>query len=437
MTGRADSFPAVEKAALPPRSPFWAVAAGHMTNDVFMSMGPVLLTFISLTYLPITAAVIGLILSLREGLGAVSQPIFGLASDKTGGRWIGTMSVIWTAGLLMLSLVLVQSRQFWLLAIPFALSGVGSGAFHPVGTKYASETLRGKAGSSLALFFVFGQVGLAIGPALAGFLLEDVSATSGKIPFIASPFGPLFLVALIALPVGAWMASTIPTRRMVRESQRIAAANAVEEAPRKAVLWGAVVLVALLVMGRAVANISTVSFLPTLFARKGWSPAEYGLIASAFWFASAMGNLLIGWLADRHSPRILIAVSMALAIPALFTLPLADGSLAFVLAMLAGALLGGTHSTLVLLAQHVIPTGRGLSGGAILGYMFISGALGNVLVGGLADGFRLGGITVPALGLGTMFQVMAGVAGVVVLLTLALPKGIGADDRQESVIQIS
>ncbi len=56
---------------------FWSVSLGHMTNDVFMATGPVLLAFIGGVYLPISAAQIGIALSAREMLGAVSQPLAG------------------------------------------------------------------------------------------------------------------------------------------------------------------------------------------------------------------------------------------------------------------------------------------------------------------------------------------------------------------------
>src|SRR5262249_31649139 len=46
---------------------------------------------------------------------------------------------------------------------------------------------------------------------------------------------------------------------------------------------------------------------------------------------------------------------------------------------------GGTHSLIVLLAQRMMPGGKGLASGAILGFIFATGALGNLVMGDLID----------------------------------------------------
>jgi FSR family fosmidomycin resistance protein-like MFS transporter len=80
-------------------------------------------------------------------------------------------------------------------------------------------------------------------------------------------------------------------------------------------------------------------------------------------------------------------------------------------AALAGLLIGGQHSVLVVHAQRLIPARHGFAAGLILGFTFAAGAGGVWLSGLLADRWGLA-------------QVMAGVTWLAVpaaLLALTLP----------------
>lgn len=402
---------------------FWAVGLGHMTNDTFMSMGPVLLAFLSVTMVPMSNTEIGLTVSATQLLGAVSQPGFGLLADRTGGRWLGAGGVAWTVGFFMLAMVGASTGYFWLMFMPYVLRALGSGAFHPVGAMHAAESDRTRVASSMAYFFLMGQLGLALGPTIAGILLDRANPDGGAaflLPFtdltavsfrFEATIAPIFFVGLMALPVFGWMLASLPTRAAFT-AQHIARKQS--EAPAAA--RGALPLKAFAVLGalvalRSLAQPGSVTFIPVLFQQKGWSPAQYGAITSLFWVGSAMAGLIFGSLADRFDRRHVVAVSLLAAAPTFFLLPLADGQLALLLAVLTGALSGGSHSIIVVLAQELIPAAKGFASGAILGFIFATGALGSVLIGLLAD----------LIGLGTTFQAVAGALILAASLALLLP----------------
>lgn len=406
---------------------FWAVTLGHFTNDIFMSMGTVLLAFLSTTVLPMSAAQIGVMISARQVVGAASQPLFGYYGDRTGGRLFGFGGVAWTTGFLLVSMALAFTGQFWLMAIPFALSALGSGAFHPVGAMHAAEADEEHEATNLSVFFLAGQFGLAFGPALAGLLLDGASraAENGE-PTTVSVMLPIFLLGAFAIPIVGFMAYVLPHGRPVVDSV-VAAAKANGRATLRtlAVPLG---LMALMVLLRSGAQLGTSSFIPVLFERKGWTPAEYGSITSAYWIASAVIGVWFGALADRHDARLVIAISMILGSITLFFLPATDGLLAYALAIGSGALMGGSHSLIVVIAQYVIPAGRALASGLILGYVFVAGAIGTTFFGVLADGpSSLSDATATGggIGLGATFQVAAGIAVASAILTLLLPAWVG------------
>ncbi len=406
---------------LPRSRVFWAVALGHLTNDVFISMGPVLLAFLSVTIMPMTNTQIGLVVSATQLLGAVVQPGFGLIADRTGGRWLAAGGVLWTVSFLMLALVGAQTGQFWLFAVPFVMRAIGSGAFHPAGAKHSAESNINRSASSLSYFFLFGQSGLAIGPAVAGCLLD--MANPDIMGLFAKPFYPvydevflwsgtvspiLFLYVLV-LPSFILMLMTLPTRNHYQAS------NGDIKSPQQTlkIPIRAITILIIMVILRSLAQPGSVTFIPVLFQNKGWSPSEYGAITSSFWIASGLAGVFFGNLADHFDRRLVMAGSMLLSAPMFFFLPLVDGPIAFVMAVAAGGLSGGSHSIIVVLAQQLIPASKGFASGAILGLIFGTGAIGNALIGIISD----------AIGLGTTFQLVAAAIVVASLIALALPAG--------------
>jgi len=127
--------------------------------------------------------------------------------------------------------------------------------------------------------------------------------------------------------------------------------------------------------------------------------------------ASAISGVIFGNLADRYDRRWVVSISMVLSAPMFFFLPIVNGPVAFALAILAGGLSGGSHSIIVVLAQELIPAAKGFASGMILGFIFGVGALGSTLIGAMSD----------IIGLGTTFQLVAGLVVLASIVALALP----------------
>lgn len=402
---------------LPKQRVFWSVSLGHMTNDIFMSMGPVVLAFINGLYLDISAAELGLAISARQMMGAISQPLFGWISDKRGARWLGAGGVAVTVSLLMVSLVLAIAGNYWGMLTAYALSALGSGAFHPVGTAYASHKSEENASTHTAYFFLFGQFGLALGPALAGYLLgrTQIDGAGGNVY-------PLFWLALIAIPSVLLMGMTIP-RQYAPPKDKTEPLSPTAQPP---LAVRPLLLLALLVVLRGIAYPGSVAFIPVLFRNKGWEPAAYGGITSVFWLASAFAGVFVGSLADRFDRRKVIVVSLILAAPTYVLMPLLDGAAAFGVVLLAGMLVGGPHSILVVMAQSLLPGKKGFASGVALGFIFGVGALGTLLIGYIADGLTLGSFTLAGIGLERTFQLAGAFVFASAFVGLTLPRSASA-----------
>ncbi len=407
---------------IPKERSFWSVGFGHLANDIFMSMGSVILVFMSVAIVPMTNTQIGFAISAQQLTGALTQPAFGLLADKNGGRLLGAGGLMVTMGMFMSwLLVAITTHNYYLMLIPFILQGVGSGAVHPVGMLHSAVSNRSRAASNMSYFFLLGQLGLATGPILAGLLLDNANPNP-LLPFM-QPLGidnrllvnntasPLFMTMILALPIATFMLSSIPVWTKEGRDKASGKTQPMEMVTAKSLVVP-LLIIGVMVTFRGLANPGSVNFIPALFQQKGWSPAEYGFITSLFWISAGISGVVVGNFADRFDRRLVMMVTMVASAPTFFLLPMADGVLALILALGAGSLSGGVHSIIVVLAQDTIPTGKGMAGGAILGIIFATGALGSLIIGGLAD----------LIGLGTTFQVVSVAVVIAGVLSLALPK---------------
>ena len=372
----------------------WSVCIGHLTNDVFASMTPVLLTFLAAGILPMSNAQIGLTVGIAQLLNALPQPFFGLRADRSGGRRLGTLGLLLHVGLFTIAVLLAaETRQYWLMFVPLVIAPIGSAALHPVGALHAAESMPRRSAFHMALFFLMGQTGLALGPAIAGILLDRANPNLlGRMGDLvgASNFGiqsdvtPIVLLSLISIPGMLLMWTSIPKHHEHHAAQDERKTERENGAKQHFPLLAFVIL-GLVVVLRGLGQQGSVAFVPLLFEQKGWSPAAYGTITSSFWIASGLSGLLFGRLADRYDRRVVMMLSMILSAPAFFFLPAYEGAFAFFLAIAAGGLSGGAHSLIVVMAQDLIPMRKGFASGAILGFIFATGAIGSLAIGVISE----------------------------------------------------
>ncbi len=388
---------------------FWSVCIGHLTNDVFASITPVLLTFLAAGLIPMSNIQIGLAVSLAQLLGAITQPFFGLRADRSGGRWLGSLGLLFHVGLFTLAVLLAAlTRQYWLMFFPLILAPIGSGALHPVGALHAAEAVPRRSAFNMAVFFLMGQTGLALGPAIAGILLDLANPGNSG---LKDNLSPIIALSLVSLPAILLMITSIPKHHEHHAAQTKRKAER-ENGKKQHFPLLAFLILGLIVLLRGLGQQGSVAFVPVLFEQKGWDPAAYGTITSSYWIASAFSGLFFGRLADHFDRRKIMMLSMLASAPAFFLLPAYEGVFAFLLAMAAGGLSGGAHSLIVIMAQDLIPMRKGFASGAILGFIFATGAIGSLAIGAISD----------YVGLALTFQIVAVMIAVAGLLSLLLPR---------------
>ena len=292
------------------------------------------------------------------------------------------------------------------LGIVIALGAIGmfSSIYHPVGTAWvvANATSRGKA---LGVNGVFGTVGIACAPLIAG----------GLTALLGWRFA--FFVPGVAC-VATGVAFLFVTRRMsLVDAGQTNAANT--EIPRSQAMRGLAVLCITVLCVGLLAQAHTV-VLPKVFAVRAPTIVDWagligaGGLASAALAIGAMGQLAGGWLADRCSLTLIYPMIYVVMIP-----------VALLSAGMHGLPLVGAAGAIMFLITASLPTENSLVArycpaqwrASAYGAKFVLG-LG---VSSLAIPFA-GGIYDATGGFWWMFVAMAMVAAIVICASVLLPR---------------
>jgi FSR family fosmidomycin resistance protein-like MFS transporter len=340
---------------------------GHLTVDSYVGVLPVFYPLL-IGRFHLSLATVGLVSLAYGGTAAISQPLFGVIADRYGTRLTG-VALGWTA--LTFSLAGFVPT-FPLLLVLACASGLGSGAFHPLGALDVRALLPERRRSSgMSIYVTAGTVGVAIGP-LIGILVFYLLGIHGTI-----------LLVMPGLAGGGYL-----LWRM-RGSQGTAADGRAQRAAGGAIPLLAMAVVIGVMMSRAWTVNVFQAFTPTWYRELGYGPAFYGPLATTLVLASAVGTIGCGTLADRYGRRAVIIGTLVLSVPAILLYTRFPGPWAFGSAILIGFLAASTAPLLLLMAQQLMARRAGLASGLVMGLGFITGAVGIPITGAIGDAIGL------------------------------------------------
>jgi MFS transporter, FSR family, fosmidomycin resistance protein len=341
---------------------------GHFTVDSYVGVIPVLYPLL-IGKFSLSLATVGLVSLAYGGMAAISQPLFGLLADRFGTRFTG-LALAWTA---MTFAVVGFVNSFPLLLALALASGLGSGAFHPLGALDVRGLLPlSRRSLGMSVYVTAGTVGVAAGP-LIGILLFGAFGIHGT-GFLVLP----------GLATGGYL--------LWRMRDRVAAvASAARSATASAQPVPVFALVA--VIGVMMSRSWTVNvfqaFTPTWYRQLGYGPEFYGPLATTLVLASAVGTVGCGSLADRFGRRTVIIATLILSVPAILLYTLFPGPWGFLTAVLIGFLAASTAPLMLLMAQQLMASRAGLASGLVMGLGFVTGAIGVPINGAIADSIGL------------------------------------------------
>jgi FSR family fosmidomycin resistance protein-like MFS transporter len=340
---------------------------GHLTVDSYVGVIPVLFPVL-IGRFQLSLATVGLVSLAYSGMASVSQPLFGVLADRFGTRFTG-LALCWTA----LTFALVGFvTSFPLLVALACASGLGSGAFHPMGALDVRALLPGwRRSFGMSIYVTAGTVGVAVGP-LIGILLFGAFGIHGT--------GLLVIPGLITGGYLLW--------RMRGNVKGIAGSARAQAGGGPVPIFALAVVIGVMMSRSWTVNVFQ-AFTPTWYEQLGYGPEFYGPLATTLVLASAVGTVGCGSLADRFGRRTVILATLVLSVPAILLYTLFPGPWAFGSAILIGVLAASTAPLMLLMAQQLMAARAGLASGLVMGLGFVTGAIGIPVNGAIADAIGL------------------------------------------------
>ena len=346
------------------------ISFSHFLNDTMQSLIASVYPLLKDSY-ALDFAQIGLITLAFQFTASLLQPLVGHFTDKKAQPFslaIGMTSTFF--GLLLLSV----ARQYFVILIAAALVGLGSAVFHPESARIARLASGGRYGFAQSVFQLGGSFGTSMGPVLAALIV---------VPFGQPSIAYFSLIAFVAIVIlwriGLWYRPQITAKKFVP-------LHAHPDAPSsKRVRVALAVLVALLFSKQLYVSSLSSYYIFYLIDKFGVSTQAAQIYLFIFLAANAVGAFFGGPLGDRFGRKYVIWISVLGALPFTLALPYAGLTASAVLTVLIGLTLSSTTSSIIVLAQELMPHRFGMISGVFFGVAFGIGGLGAAVLGKLAD----------------------------------------------------
>jgi FSR family fosmidomycin resistance protein-like MFS transporter len=349
-----------------------AISFCHLLNDMMQSLLPALYPMLKSSY-SLSFSEVGLLTFTFQLTASLLQPIIGWYTDRTPRPYsLATGMAFTLVGLILLA----YAGNYALLLVAAALIGTGSSVFHPESSRVARMASGGKHGLAQSVFQVGGNIGSAVGPLLAAFIVLPRGQSSVAWFSCAAMLGMFVL-----FNVGHWYKA----HGMARLKPR--AAGALEQpALGSRRVAGAIAVLLALIFSKYFYMASLSSYYTFyLISRFHVSVQNAQLHLFAFLAAVAFGTIIGGPLGDRIGRKYIIWASILGVLPFSLLLPHANLFWTGVLTLPIGVILASAFPAIVVYAQELMPGRTGTVAGLFFGFAFGMGGVGAAVLGKMAD----------------------------------------------------
>jgi FSR family fosmidomycin resistance protein-like MFS transporter len=344
----------------------------HFTGDFYNSfVNPLLPVFLDKFSLTLTQ--VGLITGTSRFFAFIVQPTVGYLADRYRTRFFilgGPLLAI-----VFISLVGIAPSFLVLLAF-IAIGSIGSAMFHPSVAGMVSTYAGRHLGFSMSIFNMGGTLAFGIGPLFITSVVGIYGLAATPYTMILGLAWMVILLKIIPLPQG----ESLRDLGFIR-SLRVILGE----------VWKSIALIWVVMVLRAYVGVSFRTFIPVLYAQKGFSLLAIGTVVSLLTVSGALSGLLAGHLADRIGYKPVFYCAHALSMPCLILLLYAPGYWVYASAVIAGFFIMATLPLGVAMAQELAPRGRSMVSSLMMGLAFGMGGMMAPITGKLADILSLHG----------------------------------------------
>jgi FSR family fosmidomycin resistance protein-like MFS transporter len=373
-----------------------AVSLCHLLNDLMQSLLPAAFPVLHRDF-ALSFGQIGLLSLVYQITASILQPVVGLYTDHRPQPYSLPAAMLASmTGLLTLAF----GPDYRTLLFGAALLGLGSSIFHPESSRIARLASGGAHGLAQSVFQVGGNVGSALGPLAAAFVVLP-RGQHGLAWAV-----PVALVGVIVMTgISRWYRGTGHAKRT---TARVMARHPEISSSQ---VWRAMAVLVMLLFSKYIYLASITNYYPFyLMERFGLTVRAAQLYQFVFFAAVAIGTIAGGPIGDRIGRKRVIWVSILGVLPFTVALPHVGLAATVVLSVIIGAVISSAFPAIVVYAQELIPGRTGMVSGVFFGLAFGIGGIGAALLGGLAD----------RAGIGLVYQLCAFLPAIG-LLTALLP----------------
>jgi FSR family fosmidomycin resistance protein-like MFS transporter len=347
----------------------------HLLNDLIQALIPAIYPIIKESY-ALDFVRIGIITLTFQIAGSLFQPLVGHYTDKHPMPYSIIVGMMFSfLGVICLGF----SSSYPLILASVALIGIGSSIYHPEATRMARYASASSQGLAQGIFQVGGQIGAAVAPLLAAFIIVRNGQTS------VAWFATLALLGMIL------MGSIVRRNVVIREQFLAASAARTRSATGQpthspTVVWAGLIVLSVLMFSKVSYLESFRSFYTFfLIDRFGVSIETSQLMLFLLIMSAAVGVILGGMIGDRIGRYAIIWLSILGPLPLALALPYVDLFWTGVLTVAINLLMGSAFAAIMIYAMELVPHRIGLIGGVFYGLNFAMGGIAAAIIGALSD----------------------------------------------------
>jgi FSR family fosmidomycin resistance protein-like MFS transporter len=343
------------------------LSTGHAATDFAGGVLPALLPFLHDKF-HLSYALSATLILASSISSSVIQPLFGLWSDRRGALWLLPSGVA-LAGVGMA--VAATAPSYWLIVVLVVVSGVGTAAYHPEGSKFAAYVSGERRATGMALFSIGGNLGYALGPVVATGIAVWLGLRGELLIAL-----PCLAVATALVALTPYLQGFAPAHRARR---REAGENQV----------GAMRVLVAMISFRSLSWFGLITFVPLWDVAQGHSKSYGGRELAIMLFAGGVGTLALGPIADRFGSRAVLIATQALVGPLVLVYIWSGGIAGTAALALVAACVVGTFGVTMVMSQEYLPRSIGMASGLTIGLSIGLGGIAAVILGAIADNVSL------------------------------------------------
>jgi len=344
------------------------LSTGHASVDFSAGALPALLPFLKVEF-GLSYTLVAVVILASTLSSSIVQPAFGLWSDVRGAVWLLPAGVaIGGIGMALAS----DAPEYWLVVLLVVVSGLGTAAYHPEGSKFAAYTSGRKRASGMSLFSVGGNIGYGLGALVVTPIIVWLGLRGGLLLTV-----PALAVAALLLASTRYLLSFVP------ESGAAGMSRAGENDVRSLAVLLTVITF------RSLAWFGLITFVPLYEVSLGHSESYGNYVFAGMLLVGALGTLAAGPLADRLGLRTVLRGSFVISTPLILVFLLVGGIPGAIALAGVGAAIVGTFGVTMVMAQQYLPRNIGLASGLSIGFAIGLGGVAAVGLGAIADSIDL------------------------------------------------